>query len=491
MIAPERRRTLIVISLYAAILAVWFAFAHWVAPPIISSADQGRIFMILNRLADDTGRGVLHSTVLERWSYFAGAVLLAGLLHLAIVMWIYLNDLAITQQEPLPRRRRDRWANPVLIMLSFAFLALTVQRGGIQDYFFYLQMWREVQLGHDPWFFSYGVFGKYPMNAYGPLFNVLAIPALVNPFLPKLLFAAAYLFFAVWLIKGRGKDWMQAGRAWPLLVVWFWMPYCWIEIANFGHFDVLVGLLCAAAVEARMRERDVISGVLLGLGVLLKFMPIVLLPFLILDRGRPRYRLLSAAVVTIALGLGASLLLWGPSTFRPVIFAANRSSHHLSIYRFLKGRYSPLRWLEVYENPDQAAPVFLLTALLGAWLFVRKRMAEPAAAAVLAVLVTLMFYQVGFAQYHMVLFVLASYWMISSGRAIREAIPLLIALACYFAWLSVFDVLLVRTNIDSLGMQNWIGLPMFLLGCLLLASIVRSASISRKSPAEVAGESLT
>jgi len=189
------------------------------------------------------------------------------------------------------------------------------------------------------------------------------------------------------------------------------------------------------------------------------------------------------------LGLGASVLLWGPATFRPLIFAAGRSSHHPSIYRFLKGYYSPLRWLEFNEDPDQAAPLFVLMALLWAWLWVRKRMIEPAPAAVLAILVTLMFYQVGFAQYHMVLFVLASYWMLSARGAIRGAIPLWIALGCYFGWLSIFDVILSRTNIDFKGMQEWIGLPTFLLECLLLASIVRSASISRKEPA-AARESL-
>ena len=484
MIVPDHRRALILIALYGAILAGWFSFARWVATPIIASANQGRSSAVLNRLVQDTASAApLATTVLERWRHFSGAVLLAGLLHLAIVLWICLRDPARTGQGSSPRRRLERWANPVLILLSFAFLALTVQRGGIQDYYFYLQMWREVRLGHDPWFFAYGVFGKYPMNAYGPLFNVFAIPALVNPLLPKLLFAGAYLVFAVWLIEDRGKDRLQAGLAWPLLVVWFWVPYCWVEIANFGHFDVLVGLLCAAAVEARVRQRDVISGVFLGLGVLLKFMPIVLLPFLILDRGRPRYRLLIAAVVTIALGLGASVLLWGPSTFRPLIFAAGRSSHHLSIYRFLKGYYSPLRWLDFNEDPDQAAPAFMLMALLWTWLLVRKRMIEPAPAAVLAVLVTLMFYQVGFAQYHMVLFVLASYWMMSARGAIRGKIPLWIALGCYFGWLSIFDVILSRTNIDFRRMQEWIGLPTFLLGCFLLVSIVRSPSISRQDPA--------
>ena len=367
MIAPDHRRALILIALYGVILAGWFSFACWVARAIIASANQGRSSAVLNRLVQDTGSAVPLARVLERWRHFSGAVLLAGLLHLAIVLLICLHDPARTGQGSSPRRGLERWANPVLILLSFAFLALTVQRGGIQDYYLYLQMWREVRLGHDPWFFAYGVFGKYPLNSYGPLFNVFAIPALVNPLLPKLLFAAAYLVFAVWLIKDRGKDWLQAGLVRPLLFAWFWVPYCWVEIANFGHFDVLVGLLCAAAVEARVRQRDVISGVCLGLGALLKFMPIVLLPFLILDRGRPRYRLLSAAVVTIALGLGASVLLWGPSTFRPLIFVAERSSQHLSIYQFLRGYYSPLQRLNFNENPDQVAPAFMLIALLWAW----------------------------------------------------------------------------------------------------------------------------
>jgi len=490
MIVPDRRRALILIALYGAILGGWFAFARWVAPAIIAGANQGRSSAVLNRLVQATVNAPpWATTVLERWRHFSGAVLLAGLLHLAIVLLICRHDPAGAGQGSSQRRGLERWANPVLILLSFAFLALTVQRGGIQDYYFYLQMWREVRLGHDPWFFAYGVFGKYPMNAYGPLFNIFAIPALVNPLLPKLLFAGAYLVYAVSLIEGRGKYRLQAGFAWPLLVVWFWMPYCWVELANFGHFDVVVGLLCAAAVEARVRQRDVISGICLGLGVLLKFMPIVLLPFLILDRGRPRYRLLSAAAVTIVLGLGASVLLWGPATFRPLIFAAGRSSHHLSIYRFLKGYYSPLQWLNFNEDPDQAAPVFMLMALLWAWLWVRKRMIEPAPAAVLAVLVTLMFYQVGFAQYHMVLFVLASYWMLSARGAIRGAIALWVALGCYFGWLSFFDVILSRINIDLRGMQEWIGLPTFLLGCLLLVSIVRSLSILKQDPA-APGESL-
>ena len=115
-------------------------------------------------------------------------------------------------------------------------------------------------------------------------------------------------------------------------------------------------------------------------------------------------------------------------------------------------------------------------ALLWVWDLVRRLRIEPTPAAVLAVLITLMFYQVGFAQYQMVLFVLASYWMISSWGATRETIPIWIALACYFGWLSAFDVMLLRFIDDQIWMQEWIGLPTFLLGCLLMACIVRAVS---------------
>ena len=83
----------------------------------------------------------------------------------------------------------------------------------------------------------------------------------------------------------------------------------------------------------------------------------------------------------------------------------------------------------------------------------------------------------------MVLFVLASYWMMSTRGTIRGKIPLWIALGCYFGWLSIFDVILLRTDIDFRGMQEWIGLPTFLLGCFLLVSIVSIASISGKDSA--------
>ncbi len=103
MIVRHHRRALILISLYGAMLAGWLAFARWVAAPIIAAGEPGRGLAVLSRLARDTGRAVPHATALDRWNYFSWAVLMAGLLHLAIVLWIYHVSPASTSRQATPR----------------------------------------------------------------------------------------------------------------------------------------------------------------------------------------------------------------------------------------------------------------------------------------------------------------------------------------------------------------------------------------------------
>jgi hypothetical protein len=468
------RRQTILLVLCGSLIAGWLAFARFWAPAIIAAAHEGRSIPVLNELVRDLGSRSPIESVFERWRTFAGAAAIAAVLHLLIIFFIdYLNSRVGEQAS-----KRDRLggvgADFVLVLLSLAFLALTVIKEGIQDYYFYLGMWRGVLNGGDPWALTQGAFGTYPMNAYGPLFNVLAIAAWINPLLPKLLFALAYLAFAVWLFKDRVRH-RPVLKA-LVLLVWLFNPYIWVEIPCFGHFDVLVGLCCLAAVAARLRERDVLSGTSLGSGVLIKLMPIVLLPFVILDRRRYRLGLLAAAVGVMAAGFLVSVLIWGISTFRPIIFAAERGSQHLSIFRFLNGTKSPLRLIGLHENLDVLAGPIMLLALLRTWIWSRRNEIDPMTSAVLAILVMLTFYPVGFPQYEMVLFVLATYWLIREGRSISNRTLVWIALVCHFAWLATFVVIESIINIDTYSMQDWIGLPTFIFQCLLIAAIVYSTN---------------
>src|SRR5262249_21321564 len=83
------------------------------------------------------------------------------------------------------------------------------------------------------------------------------LPAGANALAPKLLFALAYCLFAVWLLK-RGTaapSPAAAPTAGPLLLAWLISPLAWVEIAYFGHFDVLAAIACVAAGAAVGRGR--------------------------------------------------------------------------------------------------------------------------------------------------------------------------------------------------------------------------------------------
>jgi hypothetical protein len=470
---PARRWTILLL-LYGSLVAGWLGFARWGAPAIIVAAHEGRSIPFLNLSVRGSNSPPPIELVFQRWWSFARAAALAVLLHLSIIFFIdFLNRRSVAPTDDR-LMRVERWTDSLFIVLALAFLGVTVYAGAIQDYYFYLAMWHGVLNRGDPWAITQGAFGTYPMNAYGPLFNVLAIPAWIDPLLPKLLFALAYLAFAVWLVKDGAGRRLSAWEKFTLFA-WLFNPYVWIEIPCFGHFDVLVGLCCVAAVAARACRRDVRSGVSLGLGALIKFMPLVLLPFLVLDRPRYRYRLLGAAVGIVAAGFLVSVLIWGSSTFRPVLFAAERTSQHLSIFRFLKGRNSPLRLFGLHEDLDMLAGPVMLVALFRAWLWARRNQIHVMPSSVLAILIMVSLYPVGFPQYQMVVFLLSSYWVTRETPAIPNRRFLLFALVCHFAWLSFFVVFESIYNIDDYNMQEWIGLPTFILEWLLAWAIVRSA----------------
>src|SRR5262249_50877411 len=154
------------------------------------------------------------------------AALLAAVLHLVIVLFIFRID----------RKHRNRFSdaarpyshvNAVLVVFSAAFLALTVLSGSRGDYEGYLHEWMAVLGGYDPWESDARV-GTW-VNAYGPLFNMLALLVWVNPLANKLLFAFSYLVFVIWLIKDFAPP-ADSLLSWPWVGLWLVNPYPWEQI---------------------------------------------------------------------------------------------------------------------------------------------------------------------------------------------------------------------------------------------------------------------
>jgi Glycosyltransferase family 87 len=479
MAQHDHRRLYSLVALYAFLAVGWAAVAVWVVPPLLAAERSGRVAAALKHYLHIFATPYLARDTAGRWRELAGAVLIAIILHLTIVLTLRQFDLRAAIGRSSPDARVDRRVSFWLTIISLVFLTVTVVCGPIHDYYFYLQMWYEVRQGHDPWFFVVGANGNVPLNAYGPLFNLLAGPAWIVPLAPKLLFAHTYILFAVWHIKSLTSSRRPSAVSMVMLTALFWNPFPWVEIAIRGHFDILVALFCLGAIRAWARGHDFPSANCLALGVLLKYFPVVLLPFLALDRGRLRVRFLILAVVTIALGLGLSFAFWGPTMYSPLNFVATRRSECLSIFRFIRGLYSPIQRFIDPPGIDQLAPVVMFVAVLRAWSWYRVGHSDIESACVVAVTTTALLYQTGFPQYHMLPFALGASWTVRYWDVLRGQVARGIAIGSYFGWLAGFDVYYLiiddRSPFYLTVVEEIIGLPTFVVGCAFLAAVVLSA----------------
>jgi hypothetical protein len=483
MVQTDRRRLLACVAVYLALGLIWAGLARWIVPPMLVAEPPGRLAVALKAFLHVPPVAFLCQDPLGRWREVSGAALIALALHLTIVTILGWSDRVAAGGRSSREARGARRMNLTLGVFAAAFLTVAVISPMRQDYFFYLEIWHHVRQGQDPWFYVFGMDGKAPLNAYGPLFNPMAGLAWINPVAPRLLFTYAYILFAISMTQGfaDGRT-PSVMRALGMLAL-FWNPFPWVEVAFYGHFDILIGLSCLGAIRAWVRGCDIRSGVCLAAGVLLKYLPIVLLPFLAIDRdrGRPRIRFLAAALATIGSGLVGSCLIWGPSTFLPLRLAATRRATTLSIFLFLRGRFSPLPRLGIPGNYDELSTPALLLALGGVWWWFRARKPDVETTAVVAVLVLLLFYRVGYPQYQMVLFVLAAAWLLRHWDRLRNRMALVVTLALYFGWIAAFDVVYMlddawSVHFDLESVQDAVGLPTFLLGSAFLGCAARAAS---------------
>jgi hypothetical protein len=451
------------VAIYAILCLLWVRFADWVAPNIIAAAYDERNPWILNW--DFRGYRLFPVHYRDRWSVIAAAVLLAAVLHLVIVLFICGIDRK-HRVRFLDAAQSHSHANVALVVFSAAFLALTVLSGAQADYKSYLDEWMVVLRGADPW-------GGLPFNAYGPLFNVLAPLVWINPLANKLLFAFSYLVYVIWLIKDFAPRRGFPALSWPSASLWLLNPFPWQQIAYLGYFDVLVSLACVAAVHSLVGRKEGAAGTYLGLGILLKYMPIAILPFLVFSERRFHFRLLSFCVGFVFLGLVVSMFIWGISTFSPFSFAATRSSVW-SIYVVLASTHSPLRPFLDSPTVDWLEKPLLLTAGLAMLTWCIFRQIEPALSSALAILVTLLFYRVGWTNYQMVLFSLISYWAVCNWAQIKEHSVLATLLVGYFGFLSIAEFAHMSGLVGSIFYSN-IALLLFrfLLGCALLVALVQ------------------
>jgi hypothetical protein len=480
----RRRGALILAALYGLPAAVWLFAA------LVREAYHYRNVPLLNRLfPEPTLEPVAHG--LTFWRTYCEGPTLVWLIHLVIVLTIMAANHA-QGESPVPAERHTaRMMDWWLAGLSLIFLVVSLVSGPQDDYYAFLQEWDRVNIGDDPWWIPSGM--GYSPNTYGPLFNVLAPAARWHPLAPKLLFALAHSLFTVWLVKqvlASGES-NRNGLAWGLLA-WLMSPYAWIEVAYLGHFDGLVAICCVASVAWFHRGRELLAGASLAVGFLLKLLPVVIVPFLAFDlanrHARVRVRLLLGALVPMTLGYALSCAVWGRSSFGPFRVAAMRPPNIISIYAYLGGQESPLRWFT--REPDVSAwsTPCLVLAGLAVWLVCQRLRPDPETSAVAAVLTTLLFYKVGHFSYQMSLFLLMAFWMSLHAPELATSRGLAVAVGAYFGILTLAVLILFHAGATGTypvpgpwtRLLPHVGLLMFLIGNYMLVRLMQASRATER-----------
>jgi hypothetical protein len=216
-----------------------------------------------------------------------------------------------------------------------------------------------------------------------------------------------------------------------------------------------------AAFRDYLAGRDVAAGVWLGVGFLLKLLPLAILPFLVLDGRRLRWKLVLSALTISAVGCAIAIWIWSPTALlRPLLFNAQRPSAAQGLFAFTK--YVMGFNLDRWSGPTIALS---LTALM-MWSVARRPAPVPTALAAIGLVLT--FHRHGGTSY-MVMLAVPLAWYATE----RKDWMLQLATILYAGWASACIVIWGQQGlISSSEVKNTIEHAAGLTACLINLELV-------------------
>ena len=297
-------------------------------------------------------------------------------------------------------------------------------RTGIQhDYRSYIGQWRLLMDGADPWSTD---------NTYGPIHTLIGYLLFWHTLAPKSLIVMTLLIaniaLAVELFRARGVA--------PVQIVYLLAIPTNVLIVGvgviYGLNDALVAALVVAAVLFRHRLHYITAGSLLGLAALIKFYPILLLPFFALEKERLRWSVMTSGIATFCIGLFACVAIWGLGPIGAMFFGSRRGPKLLSVLASLQsvfGQERVILWLIKYNT------MFVLSGVIFFWFLSWQLRLNWLVSAVIGYLVVLTAYKVGHQQFYLPwLFMVASLPLLKEKPADRIAaifVPIILLLSLY------------------------------------------------------------
>jgi hypothetical protein len=301
-----------------------------------------------------------------------------------------------------------------LVVWSLMMLWLCWWSGIQHDYTLYLEQWRNLLKGNDPWGSG---------NAYGPLYTVIGFLLPLGPLAPKFLMVGALLaanaLLVVELLHERSMR--------PIQIIYLLaIPANVLVVGEgviYGLNDTFVAALLVTAALLRRRGRFLACGVFVGFAALTKYYPLLLLPLFALDEGKLRWSVVAGGVIIFFPGFITAVAIWGVGPLKAVYFGSIRGPSLLSAIKALQsvfGAEGVVGWLIRYNS--SLVVLGVMAALLFSW----KALLNWLEGVVIGYLVMLTLYKVGHPQFYLPwLFMVASLPLVGKQSADRIAIILL------------------------------------------------------------------
>lgn len=386
-------------------------------------------------------------------SVISGIVVLVILLFNAIFFVRLFLEIA-ANTESLRARLTSKLLRHILpLSLSLVFIGFVT--GGRFDYASYKLQWHLMIGGGDPWGFVEGGM----VNAYGYVFNFLAVLYSVDSLVPKLFFVLLLVLFCWQLIVS------QPTKSRTLVLFLCINPFTISTIAVYGFIDGMCSLLLGFAlleqsfkpIRASMR-----AGVFLALSTLTKFYSIVALPILLFANWRSNTikDFVKGYLFTFIVILTFSYVLWGDSILTPLLFAKGRDPSFLTLWKYV-------------SHPELRTIIFSITSAIAiALACVRSDLScSYRTAATLSIIFGT--YYLGHQQFYLGILVALTVYIVEVSKDSISIIrtPILWSFALMLGWL-----IFIQTGFElydefkPIGFQNLLPFLSFLNSTILVAS---------------------
>lgn len=341
------------------------------------------------------------------------------------------------------------------------FLAFTLPL--MHDYTEYVKQWEHfLQMGKPYLDFQ----GNFNGNAYGLFHSLFAYLYALYPTIPRVVFVLSWIGVSL-LVLSRFRGVLRLW--WGMVALLFFNPFFFVLFVMYGHNEIIAVFFTVLAVFLLQGKKDTWAGVALAIAILVKIVPIVLVPFLFFGEKKLRWRFLSSVCVSLFFVMLLAWSIWGNEIWTPFTFAAGRESKLLSIFYFLRAEFSPLRLFKWLPNVDWLSLPLMVGSLAILCLIQLRYRLDVITVTLLAFLTIFLFYKVNHHQYHTATILLSVYWISCYWKKIVTYNVQVGYVLVFILWISI-NVLLYAVLGNFYGEWEWIrsgvGLPTFILNIL-------------------------